>query len=326
MSSGYDERPLAHQPSRFKRRWRVLLTLCGLGLLAGMIAWAGPIALWDRLRMIDLTCLVGAVAAIVAGTILSAINSYLICGASQVMGFGEYLYAFWVAWAIGLVIPGQIGDMLTLTQVLRRRGMSLSHSVARTTVDKVVSLLCTLMVASQIFRLGRATALRSLSAGAIILLAGMAAFAALSLWGLHRMGRLGNKNRWIVGAVAAAAEVVRTVITRPRLLAVNFVLSLLKIGFTGVSYWLVIRGLRIVVPSLQNVTIAAVSSGLVAYLPLSANGLGTVEMAGAGLFGELGIGLDIVLSMYLVLRLINIVLAWVPAMFVLPSLLRTRKH
>jgi Lysylphosphatidylglycerol synthase TM region len=326
MSIRYDEQLEVRPTSVFKRRWRLLLTLCGLGLLAGMIAWAGPIALWDRLRMIDPACLVGAVVAIVAGTVLSAVNSYMICGASQVMGFGEYLYAFWVAWAIGLVLPGQVGDMLTLTQVLRRRGMPLSHSVARTTVDKIVSLVCTLLVASQIFRLGRAAVLRSLSAGAILLLVGMASFAALSLWGLHRVGRLGSKNRWIVGAVATAAEVVRTVLSRPRLIAINFLLSLLKIGLTGISYWLVIRGLSTAMLSLQNVTIAAVSSGLVAYLPLSANGLGTVEIAGAGLFGQLGIGLDIVLSMYLVLRLVNILLAWVPAVFVLPDLLRTRKH
>jgi len=326
MSIGYDEQPETRQSSVLKRRWRVILTLCGFGLLAGMIAWAGPMALWDRLRMIDPACLAGTIAAIVAGTLLSAINSYLICGASQVMGLGEYAYAFWVAWAIGLVVPGQIGDMLTLNQVLRRRGMPLSHSVARTTVDKVVSLLCALMVASQIFRLGHAGVLRSLSAVAIMLLAGIAAFFALSLWALHRMGRLGSKNRWVVGAIATAAEVVRIVITRPRLLVVNLVLSLLKVGLTGISYWLVIRGLSAAVPPLQNVTIAAISSGLVAYLPLSANGIGTVEVAGAGLFGELGIGLDVVLSMYLVLRLVNILLAWVPAVFVLPDLLRTRKH
>lgn len=327
MSIGHDEHQSeAHRSSLRKRRWRLVLTLCGFALLAGMIVWAGPIALWDRLRMIDPTCLAGAIVAIVAGTVLSAINSYLICGASQVMGLGEYVYAFWVAWAIGLVVPGQVGDMLTLTQVLRRRGMPLSQSVARTTVDKVISLLCTLMIASQIFRLGHAAVLHSLSAGAVMLLIGMAVFAVVSLWGLHRMGHAGRKNRWVLGAIAAAAEVVRTVMTRPRLLAINLVLSLLKIGLTGISYWLVIRGLTAAAPSLQNVTIAAVSSGLVAYLPLSANGIGTVEMAGAGLFGEIGIGLDVVLSMYLVLRLVNILLAWVPAVFVLPDLLRARKH
>jgi uncharacterized membrane protein YbhN (UPF0104 family) len=309
-----------------RQYWRLVLTFCGLGLLVGMIVWVGPIALWNHLRQIKPAYLAGAVAAIVAGTVLSAINSYLICGASRVMRLGEYIHAYWVAWAIGLVLPGQIGDMLTLNQVLHRRGMPLAHSVARTTIDKVISLLCALAVSSQIFRLGHSSLLRSLSAGAIILLTGMAVAGALALWALHRMVRAGSTNRWIIGAKATAAEVVRISTTKPRLLLVNLMLSLLKVGLTGVSYWLVIRGLRASAPPLETVTVAAISSGLVAYLPLSANGVGTVEVAGASLFGELGMGLDVVLSMYVVLRLLNIFLAWVPAVFVLPELLRIRKN
>jgi len=76
---------------------------------------------------------------------------------------------------------------------------------------------------------------------------------------------------------------------------------------------------------LPNVTIVAISSGLVAYLPLSANGIGTVEMAGAGLFGEIGVSLPVVLSMYVLLRLANILLAWVPAALLMPDLLRHRR-
>ena len=211
--------------------------------------------------------------AIVGGTTLGAINSYLICGAAQVMGFAEFLRAFWVAWAVGLVLPGQVGDMLTLTQVLRRRGMPFSTSVARTSVDKIVSLLCSLLVACQIFRLGDSTVLRSLSTGAIVLTVGLVVFTTASLWLLHRVNRFGFKNRWVIGAIATAAEVARTVLTRPQVLLLNVLLSLVKIGFTGISYWLVLRGLLAAAPLLPDVTIAAISSGLVAYLPLSANGL-----------------------------------------------------
>lgn len=302
-------------------RLKAILTLCGMGLLVCMIAWIGPTAVWDRLKSIDLVYLSVALAAIVAGTVISAINSYLICGASQVMTFFEYLRAFWVAWAVGLVVPGQVGDMLTLNQVLRRRGMPLSQSVARTSVDKIVSLLCALLVASQIFRLGDALVLQTLSWTASALLLGLIAFLALSLWLLHHISRFTFRRRWIVGAVATAAEVVRMVLVHPWLILLNVVLSLVKIGLTGLSYWLVVRGLTGMFLSLTKVTIAAISSGLIAYLPLSANGIGTVEIAGTGLFGAVGLGVDIVLSMYLVLRLANVLLAWIPAVFVLPSLL-----
>jgi uncharacterized membrane protein YbhN (UPF0104 family) len=327
MSAGQaGARKIVALPSVLRRRWRAALTLCGLALLFGMILRAGPVMLWDRLRLINHEYLAGAMAAILAGTVVSAINSYLICNASRVMRLTEYLYAYWLAWAVGLVVPGQVGDMLTLTQVLRRRGMPLSHSVARTSVDKGVSLLCALLVASQLFRLRHVAILRSLSVTALLALFGCIAFTVISLWVIHRMRGLGSGNRWIIGAIATAAEFARIVITQPGLLAVNVVLSLLKICLTGASYWLVIRGLVAIPPPFQDVTIAAISSGLIAYLPLSANGIGTVEVAGSGLFGELGIGLDVVLSMYLLLRVINILLAWIPAMFVLPDLLRSHKR
>lgn len=307
------------------RHLKTVLTLCGVGLLIYMVIRIGPGSVWGRLKSIDLVDLAEALAAIVAGTVISAINSYLICGASRVMTFSGYLRAFWAAWAVGLVVPGQVGDMLTLAQVLRRRGIPLPQSVARTSVDKIVSLLCALLVASQMYRLDSALALQTLSWTAGTLLTGLVVFLALSLWLLHHMGKFAFRGRWIAGIVATAVEVVRIVLAHPGLLLLNVMLSLVKVGLTGISYWVVITGLTGLVLPLSKVTIAAISSGLIAYLPLSANGIGTVEAAGTGLFGVMGLGTDVVLSMYVLLRLANIFLAWIPAVFILPSLLRHRK-
>ncbi len=148
-----------------RRAVKSIATVLGLLLLAGMVAWVGPAAMWERLRNTDPMYVAAATGVILLGTVLGAINSFLICGASQVMGFGDYLRAFWVAWAVGLVFPGQAGDMLTLTQILRRRGVPLSLGFARTGVDKIISLLCALAVASQIFRLGSSPAMHTLSLG-----------------------------------------------------------------------------------------------------------------------------------------------------------------
>jgi uncharacterized membrane protein YbhN (UPF0104 family) len=324
VTQGRDAEPIqpsAEPKGRYRRVSKAILTLCGAGLLAGMIVWIGPATLIKHLAHVDPVDLIGAAAAIVAGTLLGAINSYLICGAARFIDVGGYLRAFWIAWAVGLVLPGQVGDMLTLTQVLRRRGMPLSLAVARTSVDKIVSLICSLAVASQLFRLGDSVALRTLSAAAVLLLVGVVVSIALSVWLFHRIGKFELKNRWVLGMVAAAAEVARTARERPGILALNAVLSIAKIGLTGVSYWLVLAGLVAVPPPLPKVTIAAISSGLVAYLPLSANGIGTVEAAATGLFAQIGIGLAIVVSMYVLLRLLNILLAWIPASLFFPHLL-----
>ena len=276
----------------------------------------------DRLRFVRTESLGYAAAAIALGTLVGAVNSFIICGASRFMSFRAFLRTFWLAWAVGLVLPGQVGDMLTITQALRRHGMPLSQSIARTSVDKVISLVCSLLVASQIYRLGNAPPLLLFSAGALSLLGCIVFALVLSVWMLQRLERAGHANRWIVGATATAAEIRHVVTTHPVLVLLNFLLSALKIGLTGISYWVVIGGLSVPQPSFLQTTIAAVSSGLVAYLPLSANGVGTVEMLGSGLFGVLGMNLETVLSMYILLRLLNIVLAWLPAAFLLPDLLR----
>jgi uncharacterized membrane protein YbhN (UPF0104 family) len=168
--------------------------------------------------------------------------------------------------------------------------------------------------------------LRSLSVGAFVVILGIVAFTAASLWLFRRADQFGFRNRWVVAAIATSAEVARTLLGRPRILLLNLLLSLVKIGLTGISYWLVLGGLIAAAPPLMNVTIAAISSGLVAYLPLSANGIGTVEMAGTGLFGEIGVSLAVVLSMYVLLRLVNILLAWVPAALLMPDLLSHRRR
>lgn len=310
---------------RRSRRWKALMTAGGITLAAAMVIWAGPSAVWQQLRSIDTPNLVGAMTAIAIGTVLAAINSYCICGVSSVMGFGQYLRVFWIAWAMGLVFPGQVGDMLTLTNVLRSRGMALSRSIARTSVDKAVSLLCSLLVATQLFRLGDSAVLRSLSTAAALVIAGGALSAALALLFFRRAAGSKASNRWVAGAIATATEVAETVLARPFVLMTNLLLSFVKIGLTGLSYWLVLRGLTSVPADLRQVTIAAVSSGLVAYLPLSANGIGTVEFAATGLFGATGVGVASVLSMYVLLRAANFLLAWVPAAFLMPELLPHRK-
>ena len=56
---------------------------------------------------------------------------------------------------------------------------------------------------------------------------------------------------------------------------------------------------------------------LVAYIPVSFNGLGTVEITGILLFSLLGLGEELVLSSYLVLRATVMLIAWMPSLLIL---------
>jgi uncharacterized membrane protein YbhN (UPF0104 family) len=102
----------------------------------------------------------------------------------------------------------------------------------------------------------------------------------------------------------------------------NVVMSILKMGLTGLSYWATLAALGHSDVGLFAITVVASSAGLIAYVPLSLNGVGTVEIVGVVLFGALGLGGDVVVSMYLLLRVLNLALAWLPMAIALPVALR----
>jgi uncharacterized membrane protein YbhN (UPF0104 family) len=79
------------------------------------------------------------------------------------------------------------------------------------------------------------------------------------------------------------------------------------------------RALHTLPGNLFDVAVTANSAGLVAYIPISANGVGTVEAGGLYLFGLHGIAAPIVIATYLALRFANLALAWIGAALVLLS-------
>jgi uncharacterized membrane protein YbhN (UPF0104 family) len=81
---------------------------------------------------------------------------------------------------------------------------------------------------------------------------------------------------------------------------------------TGGAYWMAFSALGEKGHAFWAVTSLAMAAGLVAYLPISLNGIGTVEASGVAVFGILGIPPATVLAAYLVLRLLVFAVAWIP--------------
>ncbi len=81
------------------------------------------------------------------------------------------------------------------------------------------------------------------------------------------------------------------------------------------SYWYALQamGQPLTLAELPAITLCAASAGLVAYLPLSLNGIGTVELTGLTLFGALGLPPEKILAAYLWLRVATLIAAFVPA-------------
>jgi hypothetical protein len=109
-------------------------------------------------------------------------------------------------------------------------------------------------------------------------------------------------------------EFVQTVRQAPARVLLNVGLTVAKVVVTGIAYWAMFNALGETDLSVFRVVVLATSAGLIAYLPISINGLGTVEAAGIFLFGQASISATTVISAYIGLRILVLGIAWVPTL------------
>jgi uncharacterized membrane protein YbhN (UPF0104 family) len=300
---------------RRKTVLRALLSASGLLLFALLVYLADPRSVVAALSLADPVWLAAMLLALVAAAVIGAINSYMMIRApGPELGFRSYLGAYWCAWALGQVVPGQIGDLVGISLYLRRRGLALPTAIGRLGVDKMISLFCTLAFSGGLILIydspvARFAGLLGIGLAAVLLVAYMlsrpwngAAESGVGLWG-HLL--------------SAMREAQIVIANKPGVVLLNTLLTVLKLLVIGVCYWTALRALNASPGGIVKVAITANSAGLIAYVPLSANGLGTVEAGGVYLFGLSGLAAPVVIASYLVLRVANLTLAWIGTALVL---------
>ncbi len=283
----------------------------GISLLVVLVLVFDPSASVAVLRSMDLVWLSFTGALIVGITLLGAVNLYLFLKASHhTPRFTEFLPIYWTAWAVGLVAPGQVGDMASVTALLHRRGHAWQAVLARSLLDKLISFLVMIAVAAfsllpafhkQSWRMEWLMMLTS----ALILMTGIG-------WLLKRR-MMAKPPRWFETIAGIFFELMTVLKKSPGYVLINVMLTLLKIFLMGLAYWAIFRAMGVAGIDVLPMVPLVAASALVAYIPISFNGLGTVEAAGLVLFASLGIAAPIVLAAYLALRLVVLVLAWLPA-------------
>jgi uncharacterized membrane protein YbhN (UPF0104 family) len=106
----------------------------------------------------------------------------------------------------------------------------------------------------------------------------------------------------------------------------NIILTIIKVLLIGVAYWCMFRGLGGDV-NLLEVVFLVPASALIAYLPISFNGIGTVEITAVYLFNKIGLSTTTILASYLVLRIIVLLIAWIPAgIWIITQMFRDKRQ
>jgi uncharacterized protein (TIRG00374 family) len=237
------------------------------------------------------------------------------------MNLRRFLPLYWLSWATGLLIPGQVGDIATLAALMRRRGMQLHQSVGRSVLDKLISFSIVgtfgafaVMMTLDKLKLDLSALARIVGIG--LLASALFLFAILQYPQKRAVGRrLAGRLRQ--AAINTIAEIRDTACRYPARVAINVPLSLLSFTMLGASYWCMFQAFGQSEASLVAVIPLVAACSLVAYIPVSFNGLGTSEAAGVLLFGQAGMPATTVISAFISLRLIVIAIAWLPTAFIL---------
>ena len=255
-----------------------------------------------------------AAALLVIVALMGALNVYLFVGRDRRLSFKQFLPVYWSSWAFGLLVPGQVGDIASLSWLLRRYSLPASVSLGRATLDKLISaaVMLTIATAGLALLLADQGFWTMLHPFVVVLSIAMLTTAVAAYARRKQIAGYVERPGLAGALVRTLQELVRTAHASPAPVLLNVILTLVKVFVTGTTYWVVLRGLGVPGLGLVEVTVIATAAGVIAYLPVSVNGLGTVEITGLYLFGQVGVSAEGVLAAYIILRGLILVVAWVP--------------
>ena len=255
---------------------------------------------------------------ILSSTILGAVGMYLLVSRNNELVFSQFLPVYWMSWSIGLVVPGQVGDIASISYLLNRLGLEWKIILARSLVDKVISMLIILILA--IYGL---VFISKIDAPSNEILVGFLAITALFLliniykWELVKKYLLKKKSKIIDFFHVTLQEIVNTIRSYPIRVFINSILTILKVTLIGLAYWFMFKALGHSKIEFWDVLPLVAASSIIAYIPVSFNGIGTVELTGVLLFSTIGLPEAAIFTAYLLLRFTVFFLAWLPASLIL---------
>lgn len=285
---------------------RRLLAISGIAVLCAAIYWLGWAAVVDALQRCSPWAVLVAAVAITVGSVLGAWNVYRIAGLAASMPFHTFLPIFWRSWAAGITLPGQVADMLGTLWQLKGRSGDLSFIAGRLLVDKAITLGLTLALA--VFLPGVLGLAGAYITGGLLVCLVLVAAMVMPVVNWSARHPVLARSRWsarVVPVLASASAPLRIVIG-------NALVTVAKLAITGLAYWTILRSMDPPGPGFVPTTVISQAAGLVAYLPISFNGLGTVEVSAAAMFARIGLSGAVVVSAYLILRTITLAIAWLP--------------
>lgn len=252
----------------------------------------------ESLSRMNLWALPLAVVFFVLFLVFSSLGSWVLLKPFSRLSFRGFLPCYLPSWAIGLFLPGKLGEA-SIIYFLKRKKMPIGQGTAFFVTVKTVTILALGIVASTGFF--TFFAFRAAVQLLFLLMALIAGFISMLLSGIGK--RLIRKilprkiQETFAGFFLAFSAYFKE---HKALLGLSLACKLLAFGSVAVmNYCIFSIGLDVWIPLHKILQISAMET-FSALIPISINGLGIRQAAGIYLYGLLGVGAPVVASSQIV--------------------------
>ena len=273
-----------------------LQVVVAAGLVGALLVFVDLPTLRRTLVAIEPWAILGAMACLVATLLVGAFDVWVLLRAIAPLPYRTALRVYVIAWSSFLALPGSAGDAVQIL-LFKRADVEYREGTSVYLTDKLVTLGVNLAVVA----LGGGLLLPG-RVRPWVLFAAVAALAVLAVGSYLAARRwLAAKLRMVGRLVAVVDYAVAYARRHPSRIALNLAGTLLRTAAAAASAWILFRGLGTEIAA-TTVLVLHFTAGLVAYVPIAFNGVGTVEATAVGLYGLFGVAAADTLAMYLVLR------------------------
>lgn len=267
-----------------------------IALTALMIWWAGPANVWRAARGARPSWILAALALVVVDRALMAYRAVALLQpvpAPQRPGVRDIIRVFFVSTYLGTFLPGSIGGDAVRTYALNRLAVPAADAFASVFLDRLLGIVSLLVMALAGLVLARDLARDPVVLTSLLATTGGCLLAAAAIFSRRAGVWSETVAAWLPShrvqrATSAVVAGLQRYAPERRILALVLGASIAVQILRILQAYCLGRALGIPLPATTYFAFIPVIL-LVMLLPVSINGLGTSQLAFAGLFGRAGV-------------------------------------
>ncbi len=289
------------------RKLGIFLRLAvGLAVIGFLLYRVGVEAIYKTLATINPVYVALYLLTVFITMTIGAYKLKLLIDVLKKMLFSKVLRYYVLSWSTGLFVPGRLGEFI-LVYFLKKEGIDLAKGTAVALIDKIIifTALSAIAVAGFFIFL---TPARALELMAILVLA----FALLGMVFISKRVRWAIKKYILRKYADKFSGLSETVLyyfkSQKKSLAMNYAWTVAKWLAMAAGISALFAGLGQNVSVINSLMIISIST-ITTLVPITLSGLGIRESVAVFLFLKLGVAAEVTLTVFLIMLIINYVIA-----------------